>query len=263
MKVSVIIPVLNERECLPGTIAALSAHAWIHEIIVVDGGSGDGTREWLATESGVCVIDSYPGKGPQLNSGAAVASGSVLLFLHADTRLPVDAGQCLETALKDDAVVGGCFCVRFLESRPWTLRWVAAGINLRSRWRRSGTGDQAIFIRRATFQELGGCCNWPLFEDVDLVDRMKQQGEFVAMHSKLLVSARRYLMFGVLRTVLLIYALRVGFWLGASPLTLKRWFDDLRPHLVSDQPQVALPRGDIPIATIATGSRRMRRSLRR
>jgi hypothetical protein len=106
---------------------------------------------------------------------------------------------------------------------------VAAGINLRSRLTQAATGDQGIFVRRRVFEQVGGCPDWPLFEDVDLVRRIKKVGSFAVLRSQLLVSPRRHLATGVFRTVLLIYALRLAFWLGVSPFTLKKWFDDSRP----------------------------------
>ena len=125
--------------------------------------------------------------------------------------------------------MGGCFEVRFRADRPRSLKLVAAGINVRSRLTRTATGDQAIFVRRSVFEQVGGCPDWPLFEDVDLVRRIKKVGRFVVLPSQLLVSPRRHLARGVFRTVLLIYALRVAFRLGVSPFTLKKWFDDSRP----------------------------------
>jgi rSAM/selenodomain-associated transferase 2 len=207
----------------------LAAQPWIHEVIVADGGSTDGTREWLASQKFIRLVDAPPGKGNQLNAGAHAASGDVFLFLHADCQLPPDSGEHIALALASPTVAGGCFEVRFNASRPRSLKMVAAGINFRSRLTRAATGDQGIFVRRSVFEEVGGCPDWPLFEDVDLVRRIKKAGSFAVLRSRLLVSPRRHLSRGVFRTVLLIYALRVAFWLGVSPFTLKKWFDDSRP----------------------------------
>lgn len=231
MKVSVIIPVLNEYECLPAILASLKKQDWIHEVIVVDGGSIDGTRQWLERQSTARVLDSPPGKGRQLNAGARVSTGDLLLFLHGDCLLPPGAGARLRQALADQTVVGGCFSVSFAEKHPWSLRLVAWGINLRTRVTRTATGDQAIFVQREVFKSFGGCADWPLFEDVDLVRRIKRRGEFRVLSSQLTISARRYVCYGVFKTVLLMFALRLGFWVGVSPFTLKSWFDDVRPHL--------------------------------
>jgi uncharacterized protein len=228
LKCSIVIPTLNERQHLPQTLASLKGHQWIHEVIVADGGSADGTREWLSAQSFVRVVGTPAGKGNQLNAGAQAASGEVLLFLHADCQIPCDAGARVTSRLQSPDVVGGCFEVRFSVRHPRSLNLVAAGINFRSRMTHSGTGDQGIFVRRTVFEKVGGFPNWPLFEDVELVSRIKKIGKFEVLRSHLLVSPRRHLARGVFRTVLLIYALRVGFWLGVSPFTLKKWFDDSR-----------------------------------
>lgn len=224
MAVSIVIPVLNERDCLPKNLAALKTQNWMHEVIVLDGGSTDGTLEWLRQQSGVRIIEARAGRGIQLNSGARAATGDILIFLHADSRLPPDSGERLKRALGSPEVAGGCFCVRFASRRPRSLGMVAAGINVRTVLTRSATGDQAIFVRRSVFQEIGGFREWPLFEDVDFVNRIKGVGKFVVIRSRVTVSARRHLRFGVFRTVMLVYLLRLGFWAGVSPFTLAGWY---------------------------------------
>jgi rSAM/selenodomain-associated transferase 2 len=235
MMISVIIPALNEMECLPRTVAWLAGQAWVHELIVVDGGSRDGSREWLARQPGLRIVDSPAGKGKQLNAGAAAATGDLLLFVHADCLLPADAGVLIRQALANKRVVGGCFSVRFAEKKPRSLALMAAGLNFRSRLRRSATGDQGIFVRRGVFEKAGGCRDWPLFEDVELVGRIKGLGRFTVIPSPVTLSPRRYLAFGVWKTVFLIYLLRLGFWAGISPFKLKRWFEDVRPHLPGER----------------------------
>ncbi len=232
-KLSVIIPVLNERECLPLTLSALRGHDWIHELIVVDGESTDGTREWLDrnADGRVKLVHAERGRGRQLNAGAAEATGDVFLFLHADCLLPCDAGERLREALIEKEVAGGCFCVRFTQERPRSLALVAAGINLRTVLAHSATGDQAIFARRSVFEEVGGFREWPLFEDVDFVGRIKRVGNFVVIRSPVTVSARRHLREGVVRTAVRVYLLRLGYWAGVSPFTLARWYQDLNAHL--------------------------------
>jgi rSAM/selenodomain-associated transferase 2 len=237
MKISVIIPVLNERQTLPVTIAALRAgggaasaraNGQIAEIIVADGGSTDGTLEWLRGQAELVLINSARGKGPQINAGAAAATGDVLLFLHADCIASPASLDTLLTAMADDRIAGGAFFIRFAEDRPPSLAVVAWGINLRARLRRSATGDQGIFVRRRVFQSAGGAPDWPLFEDVELVRRIKTTGKFVVLDPPLTISGRRYIQHGVLRTALLIYSLRLAYWLGVSPQRLKKWFTDVR-----------------------------------
>lgn len=243
MKISVVIPVLNERGSLPATIAALRAcrgtagsvvsengdsQIMISEIIISDGGSTDGTAQWLREQTDIILVNSARGKGPQLNAGAARATGDVLLFLHADSELSQAALDAMHLALSDAQLSGGAFYIRFAEDHPRSLRLVAWGINLRAWLRGSATGDQGIFVRRDVFQSIGGAPDWPLFEDVELVRRIKRAGKFLILKTPLTVSGRRYIEHGVLRTALLIYSLRFAYWLGVPPQRLKNWFRDAR-----------------------------------
>lgn len=234
MKISVVIPVLNERGSLPATIAALRACHGLSEIIVADGGSTDGTVAWLQAQPDIVLVRSMRGKGPQINVGAAVAfhvSGPpdiCVLFLHADCLISQPAIDALHAALADPQLAGGAFYIRFAESRPRSLRLVAWGINVRARFRNSATGDQGIFVRKSVFESIGGAPEWPLFEDVELVRRIKRAGKFTVLRTPLTVSGRRYIEHGVLRTALLIYSLRLAYWLGVPPQRLKNWFRDAR-----------------------------------
>lgn len=228
MGISVIIPTLNEAEALPRLIASLRQCGGIAEIIVSDGGSTDGTREWCRQQQDVHLADSRRGKGPQLNAGAAVARGDLLLFLHADCLLNPEALSALQTAMKNPRFAGGAFYIRFAEETPRALRLVERGINFRTALTRRATGDQGIFVRRQVFATIGGAPEWPLFEDVELVRRIRSAGGFVTIREPLIISGRRYAEQGVIRTTLLIYVLRLGYWVGFSPQTLKRWFADVR-----------------------------------
>jgi len=227
-KVSVILPVLNERQALPRTIALLECQPWTHEIIVVDAGSTDGTREWLAQQGRIITIEATCGKGIQINAGAKRATGDILLLLHADSLLPPGAGEQIQKTLRSEKVAGGCFCVSFGDVGPTSLKIVSAGINLRTRLTHTATGDQAIFVRKEVFARAGGCPDWPLFEDVELVQRIKKQGKFGVVSSAVTISPRRYLSYGIVRTACLIYALRLAYWVGVSPFTLSKWFVDVR-----------------------------------
>jgi rSAM/selenodomain-associated transferase 2 len=237
MKISVVIPVLNERASLPATIAALRACRSLSEIIVSDGGSTDGTVAWLQAQPDIVLVRSIRGKGPQINVGAAAAfdvsgasdpSGIVLLFLHADCLISQPAIDALHAAFADQQLAGGAFYVRFAESRPRSLRLVAWGINVRARFRNSATGDQGIFVRKSVFESIGGAPEWPLFEDVELVRRIRRAGKFTVLKTPVTVSGRRYIQHGVFRTALLIYSLRFAYWLGVPPHRLKDWFRDAR-----------------------------------
>jgi rSAM/selenodomain-associated transferase 2 len=240
MTISVVIPVLNEQQALPATIATLRACNGIAEIIVADGGSTDGTLPWVQAQPDLVLVNSPRGKGPQINAGAAAASSpsvagdsrsssDVLLFLHADCLISQAALDALQAALAAPQIAGGAFYLRFAESRPRSLGLVSWGINLRAWLRRSATGDQGIFVRKSVFHAIGGAPDWPLFEDVELVRRIKRAGKFTVLQPPLTVSGRRYIEHGVLRTALRIYALRLAYWLGVPPERLKEWFKDARP----------------------------------
>ena len=217
-----IIPALNERESLPNaTCSAVGAR----EILVVDGGSTDGTREWAASQPGVVLLDAPRGRGPQLAAGTRAATGDILLFLHADCQLPPGALD----AVRQSQASGGCFRVRFAETRPFSLTLTAWFINAHSALTRTATGDQAIWVRREVHDALGGFTPWPLFEDVDFVDRLRRQGRFDVLPLAITISARRWLAWGVGRTNLLMILLWIGYRLGVSPEKLKKWFHDVRP----------------------------------
>jgi rSAM/selenodomain-associated transferase 2 len=220
-KVSVIIPALNERENLPhATRSAVGAC----EVLVVDGGSTDGTRAWAVSRPGVILLDAPRGRGPQLAAGASAATGDILLFLHADCQLPLGALDMIRAS----AATGGCFRVRFAESAPRSLGRTAWAINLHSALTRTATGDQALWVRREVYHSLGGFSPWPLFEDVDFGDRLRRAGRFEVLPLEVTISARRWLTHGVGRTNLLMILLWIGYRLGVPPARLKRWFHDAR-----------------------------------
>jgi rSAM/selenodomain-associated transferase 2 len=236
MKFSVIIPVLNEQACLPAAVKSVREGIPEAELIAVDGGSVDGSREWLAQRSGVRLIKSDCGKGVQQNTGAAHASSEVLIFLHADCQLPRDAGERLQEVLSTHSIAGGCFFVRFAELQPFSLKLLALAMNLRARILRRSFGDQALFIRREVFAKIGGFPDWPLFEDYELVRRLKKFGKFAVIQSPVTISARRFLKHGVWQTVLRVFVLQAGYYIGISPHKLKKWFEDVRPHLKRARP---------------------------
>ncbi len=229
LSLSVIIPVLNERAGLPETVRQVQACLPGAEIVVADGGSEDGTREWVRERPELSLADAERGRGPQMNAGAAAASGDVLLFLHADCLLPQSAGLAVYGALADPVTVGGAFQIRFPASSSTALHRLARLINFRSRLVSEATGDQAIFVRRTAFAAAGGFPNWPLFEDMTFVSRLKRLGRFRIMSAFVVISPRRWEAHGVWRASLLMCLLYLGYKAGVAPKTLKRWFADVRP----------------------------------
>lgn len=228
--ISIVVPVFNEESQIAETLAALEkAVGKSAELIVADGGSQDRTAEIARSFSQVrVVVCDRANRGWQMNEGAKIANGEILLFIHADVKLPAGALDSIRQALADKRAPGGCFQIRFPAEASASLRMVAWGINLRTRCFKTATGDQAIFVRRRVFDEIGGYETFPLMEDIALFNKLKRLGKIVVLDGQVEISPRRWLKFGVWQTVLLMYALRFGYWLGVHPATLKRFFLDVR-----------------------------------
>ena len=217
---SIVMPVLDEAAGLAGTLAALAPlRVRGVELIVVDGGSRDGTPQ-LALPWADTVVASPRGRARQMNAGAAQARGAVLLFLHADTQLPDGADAALAAAIARGAAWGR-FDVR-IAGRPWMLRVVARAMNLRSRLTGIATGDQAIFVRRDLFERIGGYADQPLMEDVELCRRLRHAGRPACLRQRVTTSGRRWETRGVWRTIVLMWSLRWRYWRGESPEALAR-----------------------------------------
>lgn len=218
---SVVIPTLNEEAALPATLASVCRSAPGCEVVVVDGGSQDRTLQVAREAPGVRVITAEQGRGSQMNAGAAAASGDALLFLHADTHLPPNAGGLVTEALRKAGVVGGSFVLAFDASHP--LLWISSlPSHLNLPW--ATYGDQAFFCRREAFDRAGGFPPHPLFEDVALQARIRRLGRCVKIRRPVTTSARRFLRVGVLRQQLLNVVLLVAFHLGVSPGRLAAWY---------------------------------------
>lgn len=220
MTLSIVMPMLNEAAGIEAALAALAPYrARGVEVIVVDGGSSDGTPA-LARPLADRVIAAPRGRGVQMNAGAAAASGDVLLFLHADTKLPPNADRLLLDGLARSGRAWGRFDVRI--DGGGLLRVVALAMNLRSRATGIATGDQAMFVTRAAFDRAGGYPPIALMEDVALSARLKRAGAPCALRARVTTSGRRWRSKGALRTVLLMWRLRLRFFLGADPAKLAR-----------------------------------------
>lgn len=233
MRVSVIIPALNEETTIPGTLLSARA-AGADEVIVADGGSGDGTREAAQGKADIVIV-APPGRARQMNAGAKASTGEALLFLHADTALPPGSIESVRAALAREEVAGGGFRVRLGISpdapfaRKIALRITGRMINLRSRLFRSFTGDQAIFLRRERFDRIGGYPEIPLMEDVELSRAMTRGGKTVLLPLRVVTSARRWERDGTTRTILRMWFLRIAYRLGMSPLRCARLYRGGRP----------------------------------
>lgn len=226
-RLSIIVPTLNEA---PGIVATLERLQRMrtagHEVIVADGGSGDATRA-LAAPLADRVLTAPRGRASQMNAGAALARGDVLLFLHADTRLPADAGRLILDGLASSGRAWGRFDVRIEGTHP-LLRTVAWLMNLRSRLTGIATGDQAIFARRDAFDAAGGFPPLALMEDVAASAALKHASRPLCLREPVVTSGRRWESRGVVRTILLMWWLRLRYFLGASPERLARIYDGPR-----------------------------------
>lgn len=215
---SIVIPALNEAAGIEVTLQALQPlRARGVELVLADGGSGDGTaalaRPWVDA-----LVDAPRGRALQMNAGAAQARADALLFLHADTRLPPLADVLALQSLATGACWGR-FDVR-IQGRPWMLRVVATLMNLRSRASGIATGDQAIFVQRAAFERVGGFPAQPLMEDVEISRRLKRLGRPACLSAKVCTSGRRWEQRGVWRTIVLMWQLRWRYWRGESAAQL-------------------------------------------
>ena len=230
MTISVIIPTLNEERNLPDTLTCLSVST-VTEIIIVDGGSTDGTlslaQEFCTRTANARLVTAPRGRARQMNEGAKASRGDILLFLHADTQLPAKAGRIVEWAMAKPNVVGGRFDVRFDSPSAWG-RVISSFMNHRSRLTGIATGDQAQFVRRHVFELLGGFSEIPLMEDIEFSARLQQAGRTVALRDTVVTSFRRWNAQGPLRTILLMWILRFLYWAGVSPARLSRWYKTVR-----------------------------------
>ncbi|HSB49413.1 MAG TPA: TIGR04283 family arsenosugar biosynthesis glycosyltransferase [Burkholderiales bacterium] len=221
---SIIVPCLNEAEGIREALAALAPlRARGAEVIVVDGGSSDGTAQRAAPHADY-VISAARGRASQMNAGAARARGEILLFLHADTLLPESADTLIIDGLNRSRRGWGRFDVVITGRNP-LLRVVAWLMNARSRLTGIATGDQAIFTTRSLFTAAGGYPEIALMEDIALCKQLKRFGPPLCLRHRLIASGRRWEKHGVVRTILLMWRLRLAYWLGADPGKLAMRYD--------------------------------------
>ncbi len=219
--ISVIIPTLNEAANIASTIRSARSGERV-EVIVADGGSTDATAA-IVRDLGIRLVESPPGRALQMNAGARRAGGSILLFLHADTRLPEGYARSVRRTLRLPFVSAGAFSL-FIDARRASMRFVVYWANWRSRVLGTPYGDQAIFLSAETFRDIGGYPEMPIMEDFELIRRLSRMGKVVTVPQGVTTSARRWVNLGVLRTTLLNQLIVVSYLLGASPRRLARWY---------------------------------------
>lgn len=226
--ISVIVPVLNEEARIVERLAALRKLDGIHEVILVDGGSRDRTREIVAAQRWCRLLSAPPGRALQMNAGATVATGTVLLMLHLDVKLPRNAAELVRDALSDGTVVAGAFRTRTVAEglSSWAARWLWLA-DLRSLYTRMPYGDQALFVRRDAFECIGGFPPQPLFEDLEIGRRLRRLGRIRTVAGKVEVSGRRFLA-RPLYHALIMTLLPALYRAGISSEVLARAYPDIR-----------------------------------
>ena len=226
-RLSVIVPVLNEEKIIGRALDRLAEvfRKEEAEVIVVDGGSSDQTAEIARRRPRVNVIASRPGRGIQLNRGAAEARGDVLLFLHADACLPAGAGELIRRASREKGTAGGCFQIKTIPppGKGRLFRLLLKTADWRSRFSRFPYGDQAVFVKQTIFERLGGFRDYPIMEDLDFSKRLRRVGKIVRIKEPVQVSGRRWDK-NIVMNFLKLKTFPVLFRLGVSPRFLARFY---------------------------------------
>jgi rSAM/selenodomain-associated transferase 2 len=228
-KISIIIPVLNEAATIQETLIRLQEASEV-EVIVVDGGSRDETvaiakcvGKVLAKSLPINVISTAAGRARQMNAGAAAATGDILLFLHADTHLPIGFDILVRQALQNPGTIAGAFELR-INAQLLGLRLIEKMVNMRSRFLSMPYGDQGIFLKATLFHEIGGFPEIPIMEDFEFMLRLRHQGRITLVPAPVLTSGRRWQKLGVVKTTLINQLIIVCYFLGVSPEQLIRWY---------------------------------------
>lgn len=226
--ISVVIPVYDEAGRIAEQLQHLRQTPGLHEVVVVDGGSRDDTRQRAEAVDGVRVISAPRGRAAQMNAGAEVATGEVLLFLHADVRLPHDVSRRVRQTLSDPATIAGAFLTHTVDEGR--RRWLAPLLRLadvRSRYTRFPYGDQALFVRARYFWRAGAYPSQPLMEDVELCRRLRREGRIERVPACVRVSGRRFTARPLYYTVA-VNLIPLAYWCGVSPERLARFYRPCR-----------------------------------
>jgi rSAM/selenodomain-associated transferase 2 len=220
--VSIVVPTLNEATRIEPCLQRLRRDFPDCELVVVDGGSTDGTVDLAVRYAR--TLRSATGRATQMNAGAAVTSGDVLWFIHADCRVPADALELLRRALRDPGVVGGGLQLSFDQRSPG-LDYLAASSNVRARRLNWIFGDQAMFVRREVFDAVGGFPQLPLMEDLEMSRILRRRGRLVMLPTTVTASARRLVAHGVWRMTVLMQLLKLQYLLGVDPERIRRRYE--------------------------------------
>ena len=235
--IAIIVPTYQEEAAIAICLQSLQAQEPPYEVIVTDGGSTDGTVAIVrgcqfssseGQDSPIRVLQApHRSRASQMNFAAGQTRSDILLFLHADSRLPVGGLQAVRRAMAVPEVVGGRFAVR-LDRQGFPYNAIQWGMNLRTRLTGTFTGDMGIFVRRSLFEELGGYPEQPLMEDFELSRRMKRRGNVAHLQQQIVTSSRRWQQYGPWRTVALMQAIRLGYQCGVPPNQLANWYRVVR-----------------------------------
>lgn len=223
LKVSVVIPALNESSGIIHTLQNLRDIPEISEIIVVDGGSTDNTVEIASTYAK--VISAQRGRACQMNEGARAATGQIILFLHADSIITSDSIREIGQAVFQEQVVGGCLKLKFDED-TMIFKAIAFGSNLRSKLLKLFFGDQGIFVRRDVFNSIEGFPDVPIMEDWQFCRRLKTAGKIKQLKSPVVTSSRRFRKHGIWKTLFLMHKIKLLYVFGVNPTELKHIYSD-------------------------------------
>ena len=222
LKISVIIPAFNEAETIATTLSRLKTSDNL-EVIVVDGGSSDTTVQKARSFGAKVMLMALPSKARQMNAGAETATGNVFIFLHADTQLPENYENLILDRISQRGISAGSFRLR-IDAEIRRLRFIEWIANLRTRYLQMPYGDQAIFVTKALFREIGGFPDYPIMEDFEFIRRLRRKGKIALIPASVLTSPRRWLSFGLLKTWLINQFIIAAYYMGVSPDKLARWY---------------------------------------
>jgi rSAM/selenodomain-associated transferase 2 len=225
LKVSIIVPTLNEAQGLRDTLTQIQ-QLCPHELVVSDGGSDDNTLK-IAKKFTEHVVSGPAGRALQMNAGAQIATGDIFIFLHADSRIEPASYEKMLHSLKSSEKIGGAFSL-CIDSDKWSLRLITRLANLRSKFFGMAYGDQAFFVKNSTFQQMNGFAEFPICEDIDFFKRLRKLGPVILLKEKSLTSPRRWIKEGIWFTTLRNILITILFELGFPPRILTKWYQVIR-----------------------------------